>query len=51
MNHIIREATGTKDKTLDFKSCMNDCWKYAMEHFDTQLKTAQKPVKTEKKGR
>ena len=41
MNPIIRETTGAKDKTLDFKSCMNDCWKYAMEHFDTQLKTAQ----------
>ena len=51
MNHIILEATGAEDKTLDFKSCMNGCWKYAMEHSDTQLKAAQKPVKTEKKGR
>ena len=50
MNHIIREATGAEDKTLDFKSYIDGCWKYAMEHSDTQLKTAQKPVKVEKKG-
>ena len=46
----IREAMGEDAKTFDFKNYIDDCWKYAMEHSDTQLKTAQKPVKAEKKG-
>ena len=50
MNKTIREAMGDEAKTLDFKNYIDDCWKYAMEHSDTQLKTAQKPVKAEKKG-
>ena len=50
MNPIIREVTGAEDKTLDFKGYIDGCWKYAMEHSDTQLKTTQKPVKAEKKG-
>ena len=50
MNRTIKEAMGAEAKTLDFKQYLQDCWKYAMENFDTQLKTAQKSVKPEKKG-
>ena len=50
MNRTIKEAMGDDAKELDFKQYLDDCWKYAMEHSDTQLKTAQKPVKPEKKG-
>lgn len=50
MNQTIREAMGEKAKELDFKQYIDDCWNYAMSHSDTQLKTAAKPVKPEKKG-
>lgn len=50
MNRTIKEAMGDDAKELDFKQYLDDCWKYAMGHSDTQLKTAQKPVKPEKKG-
>lgn len=50
MNRTIKEAMGDDAKELDFKQYLDDCWKYAMEHSDTQPKTAQKPVKPEKKG-
>ena len=50
MNRTIKEAMGPDAKTLDFKQYLQDCWKYAMDNSDTQLKTAQKPVKPEKKG-
>ena len=46
----MNQATGDDARELDFKQYLDDCWKYAMEHSDTQLKTAQKPVKPEKKG-
>lgn len=48
MNKTIKEAMGEQAKTLDFKGYLDDCWKYAMEHSDEQLKTAQKPTKREK---
>ena len=51
MNRTIKEAMGDSAKTLDFKQYLNDCWKYAMDNSDTQLKTAQKPAKTEKKDK
>ena len=50
MNRTIRDAVGPDAKPLDFKQYLNDCWKYAMDNSNTQLKTAQKPVKPEKKG-
>ena len=46
----IREAMGKDAKELDFKQYIDDCWNYAMDHSDTQLKTAAKPIKPEKKG-
>ena len=48
MNKTIEEATGEKDK-LKFSSYIDDIWKYAMEHSDTQLKTAQKPIRPDSK--
>ena len=50
MNKTIREAMGDEAKTLDFKNYIDDCWKYAMEHYDSLLKTGQKPTRAEKKG-
>ena len=50
MNKTIREAMGNEAKTLDFKNYIDDCWKYAMEHSDSLLKTGQKPTRAEKKG-
>lgn len=50
MNQTIREAMGKDAKELDFKQYIDDCWNYAMDHSDTQLKTAAKPIKPEKKG-
>ena len=35
MNKTIREAMGDEAKTLDFKNYIDDCWKYAMEHSDS----------------
>ena len=43
MNQAIRDAMGDEAKTLDFKGYLENCWKYAMDHSDTNLKTAQKP--------
>jgi len=48
MNRTIKEAMGADAKTLDFKQYLNDCWKYAMDNSDTQLKTAQKPPRPDK---
>ena len=45
MNQTIREAMGDSAKEIEFKGYLNDCWNYAMEHSDEQLKTAQKPVR------
>ena len=48
MNKTIREAMGADAKELDFKGYIDDCWKYAIEHSNEQLKTAQKPKRPEK---
>ena len=42
-NRIAEESGGTKKR--DFKGYLDECWKYAMDRSDTQLKTAQKPVR------
>jgi len=47
MNKIICEANGNDAKVLEFKQYLEDCWKYAMDHADTNLKTAQKPKRPE----
>lgn len=48
MNQAIRDAMGDEAKTLDFKGYLENCWKYAMDHSDTNLKTAQKPKRSTK---
>lgn len=48
MNKTIKDAMGDSAKTLDFKGYLNDCWKYAYENSDTQLKTSQKPNSSKK---
>ena len=50
MNAMIMEISGDESKKKTFSGFLNECWQYAMEHSDTNLKTAQKPVKAEKKG-
>lgn len=42
-NRIADESGGTKKR--DFKGYLDECWKFAMDNSDTQLKTAQKPVR------
>ena len=48
MNQAIMDATGDVTKRLDFKGYLESCWKYAMDHSDTNLKTAQKPKRPTK---
>ena len=50
MNNMIMEISGDESKKKSFSGFLDECWKYAMEHSDTQLKTAAKPVKPDKKG-
>lgn len=50
MNKTIRDAMGEQAKALDFKGYLDECWKYAMEHSDTHLKTAQKPKRSVKEN-
>ena len=48
INTMIRDAVGDDSKKKTFSGYLNECWNYAMEHSDTNLKTAQKPKKTTK---
>ena len=50
MNDMIMEISGDESKKKTFSGFIDECWRYAMDHSDTQLKTAQKPVKADKKG-
>jgi len=49
INRMIAEYGGADAPKKTFSGYIDECWKYAMEHSDTNLKTAQKPVKPEKK--
>lgn len=49
INAIIAEASDDKSKLKTFSGYIDEIWRYAMDNSDTQLKTAQKPVKPEKK--
>ena len=42
LNKTIRDAIGDDSKKKTFSGYIDECWRYAMEHSDTQLKTAQK---------
>ncbi len=48
MNAIIAEASDDASKQKTFSGYIDEIWRYAMEHSDTQLKTAQKPAKKDK---
>ena len=48
INRMIKEYCGADAKTKTFSGYINECWQYAMEHSDTNLKTAQKPKKPTK---
>ncbi len=43
MNKMIAEISEDKAKQKTFSGFIDECWKYAMEHSDTNIKTAQKP--------
>ena len=45
INRMVKEFGGPEAKTKTFSGYINDCWKEAMEHSDTQLKTAPRPAK------
>lgn len=48
INNMIRDAVGDDSKKKTFSGYLNECWKYAMDHSDTNLKTAQKPKRPTK---
>lgn len=48
INNTIRDAVGDDSKKKTFSGYLEECWRYAMNHSDTNLKTAQKPKKTTK---
>lgn len=43
MNAMIAEITPDPNAQKTFTGYIDEIWKYAMEHSDTQLKTAPKP--------
>ena len=45
INRMVKEYGGDNAKPKTFSGYLDECWKYAMEHSDTNLKTAQKPKK------
>lgn len=48
MNALIEEVTTDPKAKKTFSGYLNEIWNYAMEHSDTNLKTAQKPHKRDK---
>ena len=49
INRMIKEYGGEDAKTKTFSGYLQECWDFAMKNSDTNLKTAQKPVKNDKK--
>ena len=45
LNKMIMEVTNDESKKKTFTGYLKECWNYAMENSDTQVKTAQKPKK------
>ena len=45
INSMIKEFGGADAQTKTFSGYIDECWRYAMEHSDTQLKTAARPAK------
>ena len=48
MNKLIVEYSGDESKKKTFSGYLEECWKYAMDNSDTNLKTAQKPKRKNK---
>lgn len=44
INSMIREFAGADAQVKTFSGSIDECWRYAMEHSDTQLKTAEPKV-------
>lgn len=42
---MIKEFGGSDAQIKTFSGYIDECWRYAMEHSDTQLKTAARPAK------
>ena len=47
---MIAEYGGPDAPVKTFSGYIDECWRYAMEHSDTQLKTAAPPAKVKAKA-
>ena len=45
INRMVKEFGGADAQPKTFSGYIDECWKEAMAHSDTNLKTASKPVK------
>ena len=45
---MVKEFGGAEAKPKTFAGYLTECWEYAMENSDTQLKTAPRPAKNGK---
>ena len=48
INKMIKEYGGADAQVKTFSGYIDECWREAMAHSDTQLKTAAKPARTNK---
>ena len=48
INRMVKEFGGDGAKAKTFSGYIDECWQYAMDHSDTQLKTAARPSKSSK---
>lgn len=48
INKTIEDAVGDSSKNKTFSGYIDECWKYAMAHSDTNIKTAKRPTKAVK---
>ena len=48
INRMVKEFGGPDAKIKTFSGYIDECWREAMEHSDTQLKTAARPAKSSK---
>ena len=44
INRMVKEFGGADAQPKTFSGYIDECWKIAMAHSDTNLKTASKPV-------
>ena len=48
INRMVKEFGGPDAKIKTFSGYIDECWREAMAHSDTQLKTAPRPAKPTK---